>query len=136
MLPMFARCNHSTSIFMEALLFKAYPNVESSTYSISEPDGSPRASLVISMSMLDNESRMKEAVASPNNVGFVAIINSLILEHLTSAFCRTYSFQQKDHLHGYNEEILERKYYLLEVLSNALIHIHYILAYRLLQARF
>ena len=79
MLPMFARCNHSTSIFMEALLFKAYPNVESSTYSISEPDGSPRANLVISMSMLDNESRMKEAVASPNNVGFVAIINSLIL---------------------------------------------------------
>ena len=57
-------------------------------------------------------------------------MTSLMGEVLTSAFCRTYSFQQKDHLHGYNEEILVRKYYLQTVLSNALIRIHYILAYR------
>jgi hypothetical protein len=55
---------------------------------------------------------------------------SQMMEDLTLAFCRTYCFQQKDHLHGYNEEILVRKYYLQKVLSNALIHIHYILAYR------
>ena len=33
---------------------------------------------------------------------------SLVVEHLTSAFCRTCSFQQKDHSHGYNEERLVR----------------------------
>jgi hypothetical protein len=31
---------------------------------------------------------------------------SLLVEYLTLAFCRTYSFQQKDHLHGYSEERL------------------------------
>ena len=42
-----------------------------------------------------------------------------MVEYLTSAFCRTYSYQQKDHLHGYNEGILDHKHRLQTVLSNA-----------------